>query len=1044
MGKTQQLISALVNTISAQPNITEEEVRAQLNIYLNQRLMTPLTPYDAYMMLEANPAAPGQELHTERFSEQEMGTRRAVSSGIREGLIEYACWPIRLSNTYIKEGVEITREGRALFYYEAPGQTDPRNREVLWLMDANTANRPAYIEEKKRQLMAEGKTEQEAQEAANAFFTDDALRKRRSELVLARVAECAEIAQQAEDLTSDDLTPEQLAANYLTIMQAMDVANDIETFAGQARDGSGRFEFTEEQFGYLDERRSDQLTMANAVLPLENMGNPCYAFLDPEDMMDANIDAVIREEASIAATKRELNRAEDPNFDAIAGGEPDVFGAYATDALSLRGIRRSQADEREQERMREVYGFIPEETTQVIESRWDYATLRTTETAIQAKKPVAYEMGNRVVILTAVGTNSNPSVSTGRPEALFNHSLRRKSAEVYDLLDSTDVRYKISSPEFREMKRALDKVRGLKPLGTDKTVDRHQELENARKRFETLLTNTKAYLAKKPDHSEKTYTEKRIQAAKKVRAYAELKLHELELVDKARDTWERYKGMSDDEIRRATAAENEELTRLRARDARRKNPVGWLGDLSDRYLRQGVPEAFRNGFSETVDELRAFILNADGVFVGKGTDELAEDAALLAGYSAAGELILRERERRENKGLDGIGPLEATLNAEGLQCRKKWIRALGEQVIQNAVGVSSGELNREELSRFLASFDPKLNIDKVGEAFSKQCGAKFMDKIEERFSDVDPAIQPFVDANIVAKAKEYRRQTLDGTMSLSHDEVMHAVSCHILADLAQRNGENAEKLRQLMQKEKNIDALLTYIQDENTLKELVTGNIGNGGTTKIDDIRRLAAAGGIIANCIAGRASFAEKVDALCRKQELEAPKEFKDAVISQYGKAPFTEGALGEFVLSHIINPTLTYKAQMDAKQADTDFEAGYRMMSSCVLAQIVQLEDGQGALHRMMESREGIDTMLGMVQASKPFQEMIGSFCDMGDRPDIREIPKLIQDKQPQRAALSILKDARFKQMLEGAVMADPKPVREHSAPQNAPAQPQPGGNH
>ena len=105
--------------------------------------------------------------------------------------------------------------------------------------------------------------------------------------------------------------------------------------------------------------------------------------------------------------------------------------------------------------------------------------------------------------------------------------------------------------------------------------------------------------------------------------------------------------------------------------------------------------------------------------------------------------------------------------------------------------------------------------------------------------------------------------------------------------------------------------------------------------------------------------------------------------------------------------------------------------MISSCVLAQMVQLEKNPGVLHQMMKSRGGIDAMLGLVQACDPFKRMIAEFDRMGGQPDINELPKLIQGKQPQRAALGILKDAKFKQMLDG-VMVEPTPVVEHNGPQ------------
>lgn len=51
---------------------------------------------------------------------------------------------------------------------------------------------------------------------------------------------------------------------------------------------------------------------------------------------------------------------------------------------------------------------------------------------------------------------------------------------------------------------------------------------------------------------------------------------------------------------------------------------------------------------------------------------------------------------------------------------------------------------------------------------------------------------------------------------------------------------------------------------------------------------------------------------------------------------------------------------------------------------------------------------------------------------------------DRQPQRAALDILKDARFKQMMEGITVPERRPVMEHDAPQKKETPPQAGGQH
>ncbi len=1047
MKPTQELLSFVAGKIGEQPGITDEEIREQLNNYIFGRLMPSLINADYREVVYRHPAVPGQAYQVTYYTVDEQRDRRSLSEGVREGMIEYALWPNRLEKNYLSKGADVTREGRALFYYEASGETDPRNREILWLVDQNLDNRPAYIEEKKQQLIAGGMAEQQAQKEAEVFFTDDSMRKRRSKLVLDRVAESVEIAQRVDELSSDQLTSAQLGQNYLAMMHALDVINDLTTYVGQATNGNDRMEFTEEQLEYLRQRENAQPVLRNAVIPLAAMGNPYYSLLNPDDIMETDIDALILTESVMAQDFSERNRQEDPNFEVFTAGQGDLFQSYATDVRALRGIRRDRFDMREQRRMQEVYGFIPEDTVQVSESNQGYTLYRTTDTPVGNGKPVAYELGNRVVILTATGINSRrPIVSAEQPEALFNLTLTQKSNDVYELLAATDVMYKLSSPEYREMKRALDRVRSVRPLGQDGNVDKRQELENARKRFETLLTNTNAYLAKKPPHSEKKYENDRIQAAMQVRKYAEMKLRQLELVEKARDTLERYRGMSDDEIRRVTAIENAELAHLKEQDARREDPVSWFGNLSDRYGTQGLPIVFVDSFSSVIDDLRVSPRDNDGVFTNDGDGSLALDAKLLAGYSVAGEMILRERAQRAENGLAGKGPLEIALFGGKTERMKKWIRALGEQVIETGVGMSVDKLNREDLTHFLASFDPKVMADRVTDAFSKQCGAAYVNAVEEKYRDVNLAVREFVDSSILARTREYQRQALEGTLNVPHDDAARIVSSHALADLAQREGQIGVKLRQLMQHQKNVDALLTCIQGDSYVENLTTSVDGGENTTEIDAFRRMAVICiDLVADHIAKQEQFVQTVETMFTAQRAAQARsdEFMEAVASQYGKAPFTETPLSEFVNSSIIAPAQTYKAQMEAMETNTDFAAGYRMMSSCVLAQLVQLEKKSDVLHQMMKSQDGIDAMLGLVQASDSFKNMIAEFDRMGGQPDINEIPKLIQGKQPQRAALGILKDVKSKQMLDG-VVTERKPVAEHSGPQKGNAQPQAGGHH
>ncbi len=1066
MGALQNY-TAIAGKISRLPNLTEEQVREQLNLYITDMLSPPISEEELLMMIERNPAVRGQERHLPRYTGEERDKRRTLSETVRRGLIESLSWPLRRSEKYMSNGAEVAREEYALFYYEAPGQTDPRNREVLWLVDRNPVNRPTYIEELKQRLMGAGKTAEAAQQEAEAYFTEDALRIRRSKLVMDRVKECTEMIPRLGEMTSAQRTAAELAQNYIAMIQARDIFMELDRFIGQATNVSGYLQLQRDQIDFLREHQNDQISLGEATLPLENIANPLYEIVDPEAIVDSNTSALLSLEMSLQhgtrgqAQKRQFLE-RDPNYSSITEGVLGNLQALITDGMSIRNHIHKRADEREQKKMEEVYGFIPKDTVQVIEPNRGYTMFRTTETAVGAGKPVAYELGSRVVILTAAGTNSHPTVSTENPDALFNHTLEQKNREIYELLDGTDKWYKGSSPEYRAMSSALAKVCKVKPLGKHRTADKQKELDTAQRRFETLLTTTKAYLKKKPDKSDNPYENKRIQAAKQVREYAETKLRELELVEKARRTLKRFRGMSEEQIRAETARENAELGHMREMDARREDTAGWLGRLNDRYRKQRLPDSITNQFASAVDELRGF-KQEDGIFVGKNSGKSLEEdprpissligyIKLLTGYSVACELILRERKNREELGLEGTGPLESAFCSGKASQRKKLVQALGEQVIEVGLQLPLEQLDYKDLSQFLASFEIGMMADRVEKKFSFRCGVPLVNEAEQMFSRKfadRPAVHTFIDRAVYAPAKALQAKMLNGETSVGLDEASRMVSGCVLATMLQAEWDTSEKLRQLIHDESSTEKLLSLIQESEPFQKLnARFDLGDskGGIAEIQDMLYNATH---IAEAwpIQDNEQFQQAVDALYVEQQAAAQaksNEFRDAVIDQYGKPPFTEAPLEEFVSDNIVNSALAYQSKIACLQTEVEFETGYRMMSSCVLAQLVQLEQNpDGLLHGMMKSREGINTALGLVEGSKPFQEMTADLFRMGDRPDIREIPKLIQNRQPQHTALQILTDARFKQMLDVA-SEQRKAVLEHNGPQNNNAQPQAGGHH
>ena len=1023
---TEKGYTALAEAFGKRPGITEEETRERLNNYIENILTPPLEEDEILTMIEATPAVPGQRHILPRYEGAQRDDRRTLSLKMRQCLIEDACWASRLNRDYYSNNVQIGRGGQSLFYYEAPGHPDPRNREVLWLLDQNPENRPGYIAEMKRHLMEEGKTEQEAQQQVEEYFTDDAIRTRLSQLVMNRVRESAALLPHLEDMTSLDLQPEELAENYIKIRRAHDVLMDLDIFILQARENQGRLQMSDEDIAFMRQQQNNQFIFMETVLPLQALANPLYEFVDLDGVIDSDTEKLLSKQHGILRGQRgeDYRRhclAADPDYETYAGVAEDNFEAYVGDALMLRNQIRVRTDMREQSRMENVYGFIPGLTTQICESNWDYEMTRETHTPLSSDKPTAYEIGNRVVILTATGTNSHPVISAENPEAMFNFVLKEKNAKILNLLDSTDVWYKRSSPEYREMKSALERACAVRPLkeGADRQAE---ELDAARAPFEALLAATETYLQKKPEKSDNPYENNRIQAAKKIKAHAEVKLRELELIEKARLTLERYRGMSDEEIRNATNIENEEHGRIIQADEHKKDPVKWLNNLCDKYREMGMPEYFCNSFSDEIQKLNARARDENGIFTGR-KDTLALTAKMLIGYSVAGELILRERAQRDNDQLPKIGPIETAFTTTIERCNY-WCDKLGKIVFENAVKEAPEYLSLDELTHVIDFFDPRAiaDTDTVTESFSVVCSAQFVNEVQQQCCKPvldDRVIREFISDFIYDPLIEIQGTKLDMVTDVSFDSAYNMMNSYVLVNMAGGEGQTAERLRMLMKNQDNISELRNFVSASPSFKELVGQFDFQTKNTNIFTLSELVHLGNpqVTALDIMNEAQFSSIVNDMWEKQHFAAESNsasFINAVRGQYSDPVFSQPPLHDFVNDNIVTPANSYQAKMKDMDVSTDFAAGYRLLSSCVLASAIQIESkGKGKLSRFMSNKDNIDSMLQLIQASKSFKEMIDDFHNMGDHPDINEIPKLLQSKQPQNAARKFLKN-ELSQML------------------------------
>lgn len=180
--------------------------------------------------------------------------------------------------------------------------------------------------------------------------------------------------------------------------------------------------------------------------------------------------------------------------------------------------------------------------------------------------PVAMEKNDRVIILTPEKGKKFGGATEDTPEALFNYGLKSQQTVYTQRLKDADPLLVISSPEYKEMQKALKDIGKLQELASG------QSTAQAYRKFQKLLNASEIYLRHKKngitdDDNRSSVEQKRVDAARDVRKYALAKLKELELVNQARNTLQKYKDMEPEARKAAIAAEDALAEKLRQQAA---------------------------------------------------------------------------------------------------------------------------------------------------------------------------------------------------------------------------------------------------------------------------------------------------------------------------------------------------------------------------------------------------------------------------------------------------------------------------------------------
>ena len=286
--------------------------------------------------------------------------------------------------------------------------------------------------------------------------------------------------------------------------------------------------------------------------------------------------------------------------------------------------------------------------------------------------PVAIEKNDRVFILTPDHTNGHHA-SENSPESLYNYSLKAQFRTYTKNLKDADPLLLKSSPEYKEMQKALAEVSKLEELQPG------QSTEKAYLKFQKLLNSTEVYLRHKEDgvmndNARSSIEMRRVKAAREVKKFALAKLKELELTSRARATLRKYNGMDPEAIKAACAAEDERAKVLKqqaeadkaarlAQAEQESAPLDWFAKQMNTPSRQAsLPKTLQEAFNAQITQLKAELVpdkndNSAHFYENFSTyqSKLPTQLAHTLGGMIAAELI--EQERKELN-LGKPGPLE--------------------------------------------------------------------------------------------------------------------------------------------------------------------------------------------------------------------------------------------------------------------------------------------------------------------------------------------------------------------------------------------------
>ncbi len=269
--------------------------REILKLYFEKYLISPFkTPELAIKYIEKFPREVSYKPRPmKRYKQAEMDARRAQSEKVRDTMLSFLLNANDVTKAYNARGGEYDRGVYRYFYSPMPGEELTKEQEDHYTQHNEEVAFLFNLKENWKQYAA-GQAELFAADAEqrNAFLTKyhlpedteltadvilDTFARRRSEITMSLFREHAELMSHVDELTSQTLSPQELAANFWKLQKA---GQFFVEFGMSVTQPKLPLKFTQEELQEIGDPTRFQNQGSHATNRFYMIANPLYEFID--------------------------------------------------------------------------------------------------------------------------------------------------------------------------------------------------------------------------------------------------------------------------------------------------------------------------------------------------------------------------------------------------------------------------------------------------------------------------------------------------------------------------------------------------------------------------------------------------------------------------------------------------------------------------------------------------------------------------------------------------------------------------------------------